>query len=79
VLPVIKLQILNKVRVIPRMAFLLSHLIPLCGLESAYARQRSSKLGAALAYSQISPFSFLLSHVPLIPSRPALPVLQEES
>ena len=33
----------------------LSLLIPPCGLESAPARQRSSKLDAALAYSQISP------------------------
>ena len=41
-----------------RQSFLVSHLIPLCGLESAHARQRSSKLDAALAYSQISHFSF---------------------
>ena len=44
---------------ISRMVFLISPLIPLCGLESAHARQRSSKLDAALAYSQISHFSFL--------------------
>ena len=41
-----------------RKVFLLSHLIPLCGLESALARQRSSKLDVALAHSQITPFSF---------------------
>ena len=59
--------ILSSLLTPPRKAFLLSHLsfllsplIPLCGLESAYARQRSSKLGAALAYSQISHFSFLI-------------------
>ena len=45
----------------------LSLLIPPCGLESAHARQRSSKLDAALAYSQISPFSFLLCLVEFIP------------
>ena len=45
----------------------LSPLIPLRGLESAHARQRSSKLDAALAYSQISPFFFPLWSVEFIP------------
>ena len=44
-----------------RQPFLISHLIPICGLESAHARQRSSKLDAALAYSQISHLILLRS------------------
>ena len=57
---------------ISRMLFLFSPLIPLCGLESAHARQRSSKLDVALAYSQISHFSFLKEGVILAESLHAL-------
>ena len=39
--------------------FLISPLIPLCGLEPAHARHSLSKLNSALAYSQISHFCFI--------------------